>query len=56
MLDRHAHISSPHHAHPLLDALRCVAVLLVLATHLPSLIDGLYPSGWLAAHSAVARL
>lgn len=39
-----------------LDALRGVAALLVLATHLQSSIVGFYPSGWLAAHPAVARV
>ena len=31
-----------------LDALRGIAALLVLATHLQSSIVGFYPSGWLA--------
>ena len=39
-----------------LDALRGVAALLVLATHLQSSIVGFYPSGWLAAHPAMARV
>lgn len=42
--------------HHFLDALRGVAALLVLATHLQSSIIGFYPSGWLAAHPAVARV
>ena len=40
-----------------LDALRGIAALLVLATHLQSSITGFYPDGWLAAHpAAVATL
>ena len=39
-----------------LDALRGVAALLVLATHLQSSIVGFYPSGWLAAHPTAARV
>ncbi len=35
-----------------LDALRGIAALLVLATHLQSSITGFYPDGWLAAHRA----
>lgn len=37
-----------------LDALRGIAALLVLATHLQSSITGFYPSGWLASHPAAA--
>ena len=33
-----------------LDALRGIAALLVLATHLQASITGFYPSGWLASH------
>ena len=40
-----------------LDALRGIAALLVLATHLQSSITGFYPDGWLASHpAAVATL
>jgi exopolysaccharide production protein ExoZ len=40
-----------------LDALRGIAALLVLATHLQSSITGFYPGGWLASHPvAVATL
>ncbi len=36
-----------------LDALRGIAALLVLATHLQSSITGFYPGGWLASHPVV---
>ncbi len=36
-----------------LDALRGIAALLVLATHLQASITGFYPSGWLATHPIV---
>jgi len=40
-----------------LDALRGIAALLVLATHLQSSITGFYPGGWVASHpAAVATL
>ena len=36
-----------------IDALRGIAALLVLATHLQASVTGFYPNGWLAAHPAV---
>lgn len=36
------------------DALRGIAALLVLATHLQLSITGFYPGGWLALHPSVA--
>jgi exopolysaccharide production protein ExoZ len=49
-------IQAPKARNHFLDALRGVAALLVLATHLQSSIVGFYPSGWLAAHPAAARV
>ena len=39
-----------------LDALRGIAALLVLATHLQASITGFYPDGWLAAHPAAVAI
>lgn len=39
-----------------LDALRGIAALLVLATHLQSSITGFYPDGWLALHPAAVAI
>jgi peptidoglycan/LPS O-acetylase OafA/YrhL len=39
-----------------LDALRGIAALLVLATHLQSSVIGFYPSGWLAFHPQAAAV
>jgi hypothetical protein len=39
-----------------LDALRGIAALLVLATHLQSSLIGFYPSGWLALHPVAAAV
>ena len=49
-------IQAPKARNHFLDALRGVAALLVLATHLQSSIVGFYASGWLAAHPAAARV
>ncbi len=48
---------TPSSRNHFLDALRGIAALLVLATHLQSSITGFYPSGWLAEHpAAIATL
>lgn len=39
-----------------LDALRGIATLLVLATHLQSSVTGFYPRGWLATHPQAAAV
>lgn len=47
-------MSAQHLRNHFLDALRGIAALLVLVTHLQSSITSFYPSGWLAEHPAAA--